>query len=165
MPRCDGSEAIISLVPTAGTIAIRAAPSPAPMPNRRRSAPSAASCSCGVPAVVGYPGTSATEARASRMTGATGSTGVPTDRSAIPSGCARAAAFASARLSQGNPGSVPVSGVRTGSILAHGRERLDPVRVVVGHAHLGCAARRTERIEEVLVGGGVALPLLGDVVL
>ena len=41
---------------------------------------------------------------ASRISGATGSTGVPMDKSTIPSGWAPASAFASAKVSQGNSG-------------------------------------------------------------
>lgn len=48
------------------------------------------------------------------MTGATGSTGVPTDRSTMPSGWALDAAVASARVSQGKTGSAADSGPAVG---------------------------------------------------
>ncbi len=78
-----GSQAMSSLLPMTGSTA--AALSPV-MPKRRCSAATAESRSRAVPAVVGYPGAEPAAASASRISGATGSTGVPTDRSTIPSG-------------------------------------------------------------------------------
>ena len=49
-------------------------------------------------------GSALSAAKASLISGATGSTGVPTDRSTMPSGCDRASADTSARVSHGNTG-------------------------------------------------------------
>ena len=69
-------------------------------------------------------------ANASRITGATGSTGVPTDRSTMPSGWAPASAFASAKVSQGNSGrDANTAGRPTPGLCSTGRlsRRLRPV--------------------------------------
>jgi hypothetical protein len=60
--------------------------------------------------VVGYPGAELAAARACLMTGATSSTGVPTERSTMPSGCDLAVAETSANVSHGKTGSDPESG-------------------------------------------------------
>ena len=67
--------------------------SPRPLPGRRRSRPWR---------IAGRVGGSR---RAAWITAGTGSTGVPTDRSTMPPGCARARSAAGARASQGNTGS------------------------------------------------------------
>src|SRR5690349_6064527 len=97
------------------------------------------------------------------MTGATGSTGVPTDRSTMPPGCARAVAVTSARVSQGKTGSRADTRVR-GSVLTLRRQSLDGGGIVVGLAHLGCATGRAQLVEEIRVGLRVAAPVVGHVV-
>ncbi|CPU34712.1 Uncharacterised protein [Mycobacteroides abscessus] len=101
-PSRVGSQAMSSLVPITGNTALSASGT---TPYLRVTASRMACRSAGVPAVAGYPGRSLAAANASRMTGATLSTGVPTERSTIPSGCAAAAALASAIVSHGNSGS------------------------------------------------------------
>src|SRR5512135_826816 len=102
------------------------------------------------------------------MTGATGSTGVPTDRSTMPSGCDRACADASASVSHGNSGSDADTrrrvSVRLGAFTLR-RQVLDGLRVVLGHTDLRRASRRPELIEKVGVQLRVLRPLVGHVVL
>src|SRR4051812_10742910 len=172
-----------SFEPTTGSTAS----TPSPVTPKRRDSQSTAACRVpGRPTVVGYPGESAAAAIASCTTCGVGSTGVPTDRSTIPSGCDRACAAYVARWSQGKSGSVcdtrrdaeradhPVRGAGAGpsdgvlrvpSLLVLRREGADQRVVLVDHAHLGGAARGTEVGEEVDVRGVVVLPLRGGVVL
>src|SRR6476469_2517020 len=188
-PSSVGSQATSSFDPIVG----RTASGSTVTPCRRRCASAAASRRAGVPCVAGYPGIHAAPVSASWMTAGTGSMGVPIDRSTIPSGCARARAPDSARVSQGKSGSwarliadlsraghvpVPTPGewgdpAPRGSVQRSGRslvvldgwQVLDPLRIRGRLAHLGRAARRAELIEEVGVGLRVFLPLVGDVVL
>ncbi len=90
-----------SLLPITGSTLASVSPT---TPNRRARAATAESRSRAVPAVAGYPDAEPAAASACWITGATGSTGVPTDRSTMPSGCEPASALASASVSQGNSG-------------------------------------------------------------
>src|SRR3954451_15540423 len=104
------------------------------------------------------------------MNGGVGSTGVPTDRSTMPSGCARARSAAGARRSQGKSGSRPEL-MGSFSVLVDEasvdvrRECSDDRVVLVDLADLGRPTGRAEVVEELDVGLVVVLPLLGRVVL
>src|SRR4051812_11899713 len=74
-------------------------------PKRRFNQDDAAARSSSEPAVNGYPGASEAADSAARITSGVGSTGVPTDRSTMPSGCRRARSAAGASRSQGKSGS------------------------------------------------------------
>ena len=58
-----------------------------------------------MPCTIGYPGASEASPRAVRTGNGTRSTGVPTERSTSPSGCADATFLAGNRLSHGKSGS------------------------------------------------------------
>jgi hypothetical protein len=62
------------------------------------------------PAAVGYPGAFAAAANAAVITSGVSSTGVPMDRSIIPSGCFLATSPAAAIRSQGKSGNPFASG-------------------------------------------------------
>ena len=62
------------------------------------------------PAAVGYPGALAAAASAEVITSGVSSTGVPIERSTIPSGCFRATSPAAAIRSQGKSGNPFASG-------------------------------------------------------
>ena len=92
-------------------------------------------------------------------TSGVGSTGVPTERSTMPSGWARACSAYAVSWSQGKSGSRwetgPVIGAGSLVVLLR-RERRDQRVVVVDLADLGRAAGRAEVVEEVDVGVVVA---------
>src|SRR5690348_584162 len=106
------------------------------------------------------------------MRSGVGSTGVPTERSTIPSVCPRACSSYDVRWSQGKSGSDRETeraahlAFRVGSFLVlREGQRGDHRVVLVDDTHLGRSARRAEVVEEVDVGGVVVLPLLRCVVL
>src|SRR4029453_10284875 len=102
-----------------------------------------------------------------------GAPGVPTERSTMPSGCARARSPYDVRWSHGKSGSLPETGSGRDPIKPSGRslvvllrrQRGDEGVVLVDHAHLGGATGRAEVVEELDVRLVVVLPLLRGVVL
>ena len=110
-PSRNGSHAMASFVPTTGSTP-RSADRPT-TPWRRSIAPAIAARNSGVPAVCGYPGTADAAAKPARADSKTSSTGVPIDRSIIPSGCAAARALAPASESHGNAGNRPAGVTRS----------------------------------------------------
>src|SRR6266545_1260513 len=102
MPSSVGSIMISSLVPITGSTPVCGS---TPGTSRRRAIQSAAACRVvAVPIVVGYAGASAASASARLTNSGTGSTGLPMDRSTIPSGCAAAFCLYGASLSHGKSG-------------------------------------------------------------
>src|SRR4051812_25863953 len=119
------------------------------------------------------------------MTSGVGSTGVPTDRSTMPSGCRRARCEAGASRSQGKSGSrLLIMGSSCETPACHQRNPMinsssvsslvgvdvsrqprDERVVLVDLADLGGAPGRAEVVEELDVGLVVVLPLVGRVVL
>src|SRR5450759_5434846 len=159
-PSSAGRVATSSLEPIVGSTADGSRPR---TPRRRSNHATAASRSSAVPWVVGYPGESEAHSRACRITDGVGSTGVPTERSIRPSGCARAIAASGARVSHGNAGRDRASRPTVVSDL--GRERCDDGVVGIDLAELRRTTRRPENIEELDIGAVVVAPLLGHVVL
>src|SRR5690606_12148839 len=106
---------------------------------------------------------------ASRTTSGVASTGVPTERSTMPSGCARARSANGTSVSQGKSGSPPVrrptaAGAGSGRAVLRWQSGDDGV-VVVDLPELGRATGRAEHVEELHVGLVVLAPLLRGVVL
>src|SRR5690242_8956180 len=113
-PSRVGSQATSSLLPTVGST-----PSgeTSGTPRRRANHAATASRRSDVPQVWGYPGASAAAANAAWTSGGVGSTGVPTERSTMPSGWAAAVALYGASVSQGKSGSSVASDRLTRRVL------------------------------------------------
>ena len=104
-----------------------------------------------MPAVNGYQGLSAARDNARIASSGVGSTGVPTDRSTIPPGCASAVALAAAIVSQGKSGSseanlvrragTPVNTAQRSLVVLLRGQAFDQRVIFIDHTELGGSAR------------------------